>query len=240
MVAPAHAETDALWDLHALARARRLGDWMFEQFAGRVGPASVEVGAGIGTFSARLLGAGVERLLLLEPEPACAHALRERFAHAPRVTVAAEELPQAPSLAATPGEWDFVLCQNVLEHIPDDGAALKAMAAALRPGGRLTVLVPAHPRLYGSLDAAYGHERRYDRARLRAAVERAGLQVEDLHAFNLLGVAGWVAKNRTRATGLGTGSLRAYEALLLAWRPVERRVRLPWGLSLIVHACKPG
>ena len=110
------------------------------------------------------------------------------------------------------------------------------MAAALRPGGRLMALVPAHPGLYGSLDRAYGHERRYTRERLRAITTGAGLTVERLFSFNALGVLGWWARGRTGARGIGSSSLRAYEALLALWRPVERRITLPAGLSLIVHA----
>jgi SAM-dependent methyltransferase len=212
---------------------------MFEQVPRNPGPDVLEVGAGIGTFSARLLAAGAERLLLVEPEAACVAELERRFAADPRVEVRAEYLPDAPSLRANAGSFDFALSQNVLEHIPDDAAAMAAMAAALRPGGRLMALVPAHPRLYGSLDRAYGHERRYTRERLRAIVAAAGLELERLYSFNALGVPGWWARNLTGARGIGASSLRAYEALLRAWRPVERRVELPVGLSLIVHARRP-
>jgi SAM-dependent methyltransferase len=228
-----------LWDLEELARARNLCDWMFEQFAPHVGPRTVEVGAGIGTFTHRLLMAGAEEVLVVEPEPACVSTLGRRLAGDTRVTVAVEQLPDAPTLASTRGEWDYVLCQNVLEHIEDDHAAMSAMAAGLRPGGRLTVLVPAHPRLYGALDRTFGHHRRYTRERLRDVVESAGLVITDLHAFNLLGVPGWWVKNRRGAGEIGSGALRAYEALLRAWRPVERRMRPPWGLSVIAHAQRP-
>ena len=127
----------------------------------------------------------------------------------------------------------------MLEHIEDDHAAVRAMAAALRPGGRLTLLVPAHPRLYGSLDRAFDHHRRYTRARLRE-VSRGRPRGRWLYSFNLLGVAGWVVKNRRGAGRIGPGALRAYEALVALWRPVERRLRPPAGLSLIAHAHKPG
>jgi SAM-dependent methyltransferase len=132
-----------------------------------------------------------------------------------------------------------VLCQNVLEHIDDDAAAVADMAAALRPGGRLALLVPAHQRLYGSLDLAYGHRRRYEADELRGLIEAAGLEVDELAPFNLLGVAGWWASNRTAAGRIGRGSLRAYEALARAWRPLETRLRPPWGLSLIAQAHRP-
>ena len=60
---------EELWDLENLRTARRLCDWMYEQFRRFVGGDVVEVGAGIGTFSERLMAhPGVSRLLLVEPE----------------------------------------------------------------------------------------------------------------------------------------------------------------------------
>src|SRR5204863_4821599 len=153
----------------------RLCDWMYEQYAQYVRGSVAEVGAGIGTFSERMLAGGAERLLLLEPDPACIRVLERRLGTDPCVTVAAEGLPDSPALAE--GGLDLVVCQNVLEHIEDDQGSIDAMAGALAPGGRLTLLVPAHPRLYGPLDDAYGHYRRYTRHRLHLLFERAGLEV---------------------------------------------------------------
>jgi len=230
-------EQQELWDLQSLARATRLADWMFEQFASDAHGAVAEVGAGIGTFSERLLANGVESLLLVEPEPACVEVLRERFDSDDRVTVVREELPEAPSLGKA--SFDFVLCQNVLEHIPDETAAIAAIGEALRPGGRLGLLVPAGPRLFGSLDRVYGHERRYTREMLRRVVEEADLRLLELHPFNTLGIPGWWVKNRLGSSSLGTRSLAAYEALVPLWRPLERRLCPPWGLSLVARAERP-
>ena len=227
------------WDLDELAGAPRLADWMFEQFADAAHGRVIEVGAGIGTFSARLLDAGVTELLLIEPDPACAATLDRRFGRNQIVHIAAESVPNSPQLDGAAGSADFVLCQNVLEHIENQEGALAAMAAALRPGGRLTLLVPAHPRLFGSLDLTYGHHRRYTPELLAGLAGRAGLEVRDLYSFNALGIAGWWVKNRRGATRLGARSLAAYETLVRAWRPIERRVRMPWGLSLILHAERP-
>jgi SAM-dependent methyltransferase len=235
----APAESQDLWDLRNLAAARRLCDFQFEQVPSGFGTRVLEVGAGIGTFSERLLDAGAQELLLIEPEPACVAELETRFARDPRVTVRAEVLPAAASLQSRDGAFDFAISQNVLEHIEDDYAAMAAMARAVRPGGRVMALVPAHPRLYGAIDRAYGHYRRYTRERLRAITEAAGLEVERLYFFNALGLLGWWVKKRTGARDIGRSPLKAYEALLRAWAPVERRVDLPVGLSVIVHARRP-
>jgi SAM-dependent methyltransferase len=213
---------------------------MFEQFRPFVADETAEVGAGIGTFTGRLLDSGVRRLLLVEPDPSLAAVLESRFARDERVELARESLPEAPALARDAGRYGFVLCQNVLEHVDDDAAAVAAMAGALRPAGTLGLLVPAHPRLFGSLDRAYGHRRRYTRESLRQVVEAAGLEMAELRSFNLLGVPGWWWKSRRGATGLGARSLRAYEVILPLWRPLERRLRPRAGLSLIAVARRPG
>jgi len=209
---------------------------MFEELAAGARGAVAEVGPGLGTFSSRLLAAGVESLLLVEPDPKCVDTLRTRFRDDPRVRIVEEELPAAVSLLKSTGALDFILCQNVLEHVREDVSAVETMAGALRQGGRLAILVPAGPKLFGPLDRSYGHERRYTQSGLRAVIEESGLRLLDLRPFNLLGIAGWWVKNQIGANSLDTRSLAVYEAALPLWRPLEQWLRPRWGLSLIAHA----
>jgi SAM-dependent methyltransferase len=238
-MAMADSPESELWDLENLARATRLGDWMFEQFADLAHGRVAEVGAGIGTFSDRMLADGVQDALLIEPDETCARRLEERFANDPRVAVSRELVPGSRALEDRAGRVDFLLCQNVLEHIEDDHAAVRAMAEALAPGGTLGLLVPAHPRLYGALDKRFGHARRYSRERLRGAVNAAGLTIESMYSFNMLGVLGWIANARRRTPRIDPRSLQAYEFILPPFRALERRYKPPFGLSLIVRARRP-
>jgi SAM-dependent methyltransferase len=132
-----------------------------------------------------------------------------------------------------------VICQNVLEHIDDDAAAVNAMAGALAPGGRLVLLVPAHPRLYGRLDLAYGHHRRYTKERLRALAQGAGLDVGRLHFFNAAAAPGWwLTSHRGGRENIGDTSLNAFERLVPLLARIEERRRPPFGLSLVMHATR--
>lgn len=76
--------------------------------------------------------------------------------------------------------FDLVLLLDVLEHIADDAAALRAVVEAARPNGRLIVTVPAYQTLWSLHDVANGHFRRYNAARLRSLLAGAGLKVESL------------------------------------------------------------
>ncbi len=227
-----------LWALRRLANAHRLRTWMFSVLAPSRPAPAVEIGAGIGTFSRLLLDAGAAPLLLLEPDEMCSAELVRLFAGDPRVEVAREGVPGSPALEAREGSLSYALCQNVLEHIEDDLAALRSIAAALEPEGELALLVPAHPALYGRLDRRFDHHRRYTRDRVRRLLRDSGFELETLRSFNLLAVPGWWVAGRTSALDITDGSLRAYEALVRVWRPLEDRLHPPVGLSLVARARK--
>ncbi len=229
-------DVEQLWDLHNLARAKRLIDWTCKHVHRHARGAVAEVGAGIGTYSERLLANGAERLVLLEPDEICSSVLGTRFHGDSRVIVAQDAVPDAPTLSDHAGRLDAVVSQNVIEHIEDDFAAVAAMAGALRHGGVVSLQVPAHPKLYNELDRVYGHYRRYDRAHLRNVVESAGLEVIEMRSFNLLGVLGWLSKRKNPAPNISESALRIYEALVPLWKPFEETLRPRWGLSLVVHA----
>src|SRR5256885_1330349 len=174
------------------------------------------------------------RLVLLVPALRLLYGtLDEALGHFRR----AEAVPPRVSSGLAAERLDPVVCLNVLEHIGDDAASLRAMHDLLRPdggkGGRLVLLVPALRLLYGTLDEALGHFRRYVPDELVAQLRTAGFRVRHLEYFNLAGVPGWWLTGRLlRRRLIPTGALRWYEALVPLFR-LERL--LPWriGQSLI-------
>lgn len=82
------------------------------------------------------------------------------------------------------GDWheldglvaDVVIALDVLEHFEDDAAFVARAKAHLAPGGVLVLKVPAQSRLYGPMDEASGHFRRYDAEPFAALLERAGFE----------------------------------------------------------------
>jgi len=138
-----------------------------------------------------------------------------------------------------------VLCVNVLEHIREDGVALRHIREVLVPHGRLLLLVPAGKYLYGTLDRALGHYRRYEREELAARVRDAGLRPVQVRYMNLAGIPGWFLNSRVlKRTLLPQGQLRWFDRLAPLFIRSERMLRrwwdLPVGQSLICIAEKPG
>lgn len=232
--------SDDLWALRELAQARRLQEWQYSVVRPTGPGPMLEIGAGIGAFSRLLLDGGASPLLLVEPDGACADELRRALGHDERVEIVQELLPDALSLRSRPAFFRYALAQNVIEHIEDDVAAVRAILDALEPGGELAILVPAHPALFNRLDRSFGHFRRYTQSSLRALVRDAGAELSSIRSFNALGIAGWWAAGKTERVQVTAGPLAVYEQLVRVWRPIEERLRPPLGLSLVARARKPG
>jgi len=82
------------------------------------------------------------------------------------------------------GAFELAVALDVLEHVEDDGAALRELARAIAPGGRLLVTVPQYGWLWGEHDVLAHHHRRYTRALLLGRAGAAGLRCERVTAFN--------------------------------------------------------
>jgi SAM-dependent methyltransferase len=198
-----------------------------------------EVGAGIGTVSRSLLALPVERLVAFEPAPRLFQQLRRALAGEDRVELHHGTLPAlAHSFESS---LDAVVYVNVLEHIFDDHAELRAAAATLAPGGNLCLFVPAHPWLFTRLDAGKGHHRRYSARSLIRAVSEVGLEVVHTRSFDALGMITWLVAFKWLGLTMAPGSVRAYDRLVV---PLARRLDgylgHAFGKSLIVVARKPG
>src|SRR5262249_37666151 len=129
---------------------------------------------------------------------------------------------------------DTVLCSNVLEHIADDRAALLAIHDVLAPGGHVVLIVPALKALYGSIDRAIHHYRRYSRDEVAEKMREAGFEVEHLSYFNMLGVPGWWLNAVVLKREAVPGMQARIADLLVPWLKVERQLLgPPFGMSLL-------
>jgi SAM-dependent methyltransferase len=148
---------------------------------------------------------------------------------------------------------DRVIASEVLEHIPDDGTAIREIARVLKPGGRVAVTVPRYgpERICWALSDEYhanegGHVRIYRADLLRTRLAAAGLVPGTGHHAHALHAPYWWLKC---AVGVDKDSaaVRAYHRFLVwdltkrPWltRTAERLLDPLFGKSLVVYADKP-
>lgn len=220
--------------LARVARMDRVTAWIAERVLAETGRRVLEIGAGRGDFTRRLLARpGIERVVAIEPNCDHARQLRRLAEEHPALSVVEADFPPPEGAAPIEEGCDTIVCLNVLEHIADDGAALAEMRQALTPGGRLLLLVPALPALFGTLDVFLMHHRRYRRAELESRLRAAGFRVRRLAYFNLFGMLGWWWNSRIRrAPILPTGQLDLYNRLVPVFRRIETWSGPPIGQSL--------
>lgn len=231
-------------DTHWWFRARRvLVRRTIERFC-RL-PAEPQIlDAGCGSGGSLEMLAGLGRVSAFEMDAEAAEVARARGVAQVRLG----HLPDAVPFDAE--QFDLVVMTDVLEHIEDDRAALRAVAALIRPGGWLVMTVPALRFLWSHHDATHHHFRRYGRSELRRKLRRAGLDVRWVSYHNswLLPVVAGV-----RLAQRITGTNGAADDVAMPPRPVNEllyqvfaserhfigRLALPLGVSVLACAQRP-
>lgn len=228
---------------HWWYRARRdiLHDYL-ARYAGLPGEARIlEIGCGTGHNLPMLARFG--EVDAIEIDAAARATASERLGK----PVSAAPLPGLPGVPR--GWFDLVAVLDVVEHIEDDVAALRAMAECLRPGGKILIAVPAHQWMWSAHDVVNHHHRRYSRSTLRAAIEAAGLRAHRMRWFNsLLFPLAAAARIAGRLTGRDDSDdspppgpvNKLFEAIFRLERHLVGRVPMTPGVSLVTLALPSG
>jgi SAM-dependent methyltransferase len=159
----------------------------------------------------------------------------------------------ATSLPFPDGAFDAIIAAEILEHIPDDTAALAEISRVLRPGGTVAITVPAWlpERICWALSREYhevpgGHVRIFTRAELGAKLAAAGLAPTGGHHAHGLHSAYWWLKCAVGVQDDAHPAVRAYHRLLV-WdimskppltRLSEAALNPVIGKSLVIYARK--
>lgn len=184
-----NVRTAVVWDVLTVALAEGGEDLVV-----------VDAGGGTGGFAVPIAEAG-HRVTVVDPSPDSLAALQRRAAERGLPVEAIQgDLSDLAQLIAA-GSADLVLCHSVLEVVDDPTAALAAAAGALKPGGRLSLVVAnrdaavlaralagrpeeaAHALTDpdGRWGPADGAVRRWTPAGITDLVAGAGLVVEQVH-----------------------------------------------------------
>jgi 2-polyprenyl-3-methyl-5-hydroxy-6-metoxy-1,4-benzoquinol methylase len=221
-------------DLEIIEGAHRYGEHIFSLFRPFIGKRVLEVGAGIGTMSRKLVRTS-DLVIGIEPNASCVVRLEAAMRAEPRFSMLSCHLEECDLGNLQHQRLDTVYCVNVLEHIQDDVAALKMFRDIVVPGGHVLIYVPAVQAAYGPLDAELGHQRRYSKRTLAAAFAAADLELLRLKYANPIGLIGWmynshIAKTRHHSRA----QMQLFERFVAPWAlPLERLIPPPLGSSLV-------
>jgi SAM-dependent methyltransferase len=230
----------AAQDLERLGTAKRFFDWVLDEFDPYLRGRMLEVGAGLGTITRRL----IERypdvtVVALEPAGNLFTDLQSYAALTARVTAHRQTLIEYEP--ATDDGFDAVIYLNVLEHIADDERELRLAAKVLRQGGVLLVFGPAVEWLYSELDYRAGHYRRYSLRQLRDKLTATGFRIVSLRYFDALGVLPYLLVYRLlRHDNISGSTLWGYDRMVVPpSRLIQRMVTSPpIGKNVILIAVK--
>jgi len=180
----------------------------------------VDVGGGTGGVATALAADG-HRVTVVDPSPDALASLERRTAEAGlqgRITGRQGDAADLVDVLG-PRSTDVVVCHRVLEVVDSAADALAGMAAVLRPGGVLSLLVSQrHAMVLGSALAghvalarrAYADRTHFDHDQVVGLVERAGFTVLASHGVGA--VSAYVAEALLDAEPGARAELAALEA----------------------------
>ena len=203
-----------------------------------VGERVLEIGAGIGNLTRALIPRR-KRYVAADIDSEHLSRLATRFQHRPNLLIRYCDLSRPGDFTDLSTSMDSVICLNVLEHVEDDLQGLRNIYSVLKPGGRAIILVPHGQEIFGTLDVALGHFRRYSHAELKGKMEQVGFRVERILDFNRISRPPWYVSGRIlKRTTLGSGQMKLFDRFVWLWRSID--AYLPWPpTSIIAIAVKP-
>ena len=204
----------------------------------------LDCGAGTGLFAAEMERCC--RVLVLDDHEESLRMLRARFP-AGQVLV-----PVGGSVPLPDRSLDYLTALDVLEHIPDDAAAVRGFARLLRAGGLAVVTVPAGMALWSDWDVALHHQRRYSRRDLCALFGPGDWEIVHVNYTNVVVYpAVWLLRRwRGWRGNPGGAEKRAEDRLPPRWLNALlratfvgaglTRIPFPFGVSLLLAARRRG
>lgn len=216
--------------LENMNQAKFYNKWTLSKFDKHLKGDILEVGCGTGNFTSVLSKYGEVTAIDIDPNLVRRVKVNKNL----KVAAGLGDIEKGKYFFKKKS-FDTIVCINVLEHIKNDEAALKNMYNLLKVDGKLIILVPIHKFLYGEIDRAINHFRRYDPNVLKNDLGKIGFLIKNNRKLNCLGALGWfIAGKIFKEKGIEEKNIKLFNlfAPLVLW--LENLVEPPFGTSILV------
>lgn len=216
--------------LESMSQAVWYNQWILEKIKPFLKGDILEVGCGIGNFTKDIVGFG--NIWAMDVEGGYIKDLKNEVEN--NVKVGVGDIERGKYFFQN-RKFDSIVCINVLEHIKDDQAALENMVGLLQSGGMLVLLVPSHQFLYGEIDRAIDHYRRYEKSSLEKRLMSLGFRIVKSRRINIFGAIGWFIAGRVLKNKIvEANKLKIFNLVAPLVLPIEDIIEPPVGTSVLI------
>lgn len=212
--------------LERMGRADNFNRWMADTVGPYLSQNVLEIGAGIGTMTRKLIPR--HRYVASDINPLYIKNLKNFSYDKPYLSVTYFDINDLSTINYSNNKFDTIICLNVLEHIENDKKALSNIFELLNNGGKAIVLVPHMMALYGSFDKVLGHKRRYNRNALIELCKEVGFNIIEIKGFNRAATIAWLINGRIfKRKKFGLIQIFMLNVLTPLFRLVDRLLPIP-------------
>ncbi len=214
-------------NLRKVSAQKNYINWIFKEVKPYLGTDILEVGAGLGVFT-KLLEKNRDILPIDKKTYNINYSSKK---------IKKFDITDNPKKLKK--QFDTIVCMNVLEHIKDDNLALRNMSQLLLPDGKLILMVPAFKGIYGKIDKANKHYRRYNKKEIMRKLKYTNYKIKKIKYIDFIGLFGWLYQNKILNSKIHrTIDLRRFNKLCPLFQGIESIIPPPIGLNLIIIAKK--
>lgn len=220
--------------LESMSQAKFYNRWTFNKFSKYLKGTILEVGCGIGNFTKELskygdvTGIDIDESLINEFKKESRLRIQLGFGDI-----------EENKFFFNNKVFDTIVCLNVLEHIEDDKRALQNIFNLLKKDGFMILVVPINKFLFGEIDKAIGHKRRYAPENLTNCVSGFGFDIVYQRKLNFIGSIGWFIAGRVlKEKTVKEQNIKLFNIVSPIFLWLENFIEPLFGTSILIIAKK--
>jgi ubiquinone/menaquinone biosynthesis C-methylase UbiE len=227
--------------LGTLSASNNYNNWIYNTIKNDITGTILDIGSGLGDIAKFYCSnPTVKRVIFSDYSDSMVNEINKHFSEHPNYSALRLDISDSECFDFIPhNSIDTITCINVLEHIQDDEKAVSNMHGLLKSGGRLVILVPAFPFLYGTLDELVDHKRRYTKKSLSQLLLKHSFYIEKSFYMNIFGTITWFSAGKIfRHKRFEPNACRLLDKIVPILESMEKFITPPFGQSLVISAQK--